>query len=115
MGQYFDTSSLNFNFIGKESLIEGKLTLSGVVRVAGKLEGEIHLLPDSLLIIEQSGEIKGRLFCHAIEIYGKFSGELHSQNNLTIYPTAFIIGKIQSQNMTIHPGASVEIEGHTTL
>jgi cytoskeletal protein CcmA (bactofilin family) len=115
MGQYFDTSSLNFNFIGRESTIEGKFSLSGIVRVAGKLEGEIHLLPDSLLIIEQSGEIKGKIFCHAIDIYGKFSGELHSQNNLTIYPTAIITGKVQSLNMTIHPGANVEMEGHTTL
>lgn len=115
MGQYFDTSSLNFNFIGRDSVIAGNLTLSGVVRLAGKLEGEIHLLPDSVLIIEQSGQVEGKLFCHTVEIYGKFSGELHSQSKLTIYPTAQVLGKVQSQNMTIFPGAMVEMEGHTTL
>jgi len=115
MGQYFDTSSLNFNFIGIDTILEGKITLAGVVRLAGKITGEVHLLPDSVLIIEQSGEIKGKLFCFDVEIYGKFEGDLQSHNKLTVYPTAHVLGKIQSQNMVIFPGASVEMEGHTTL
>lgn len=103
----------DFSYLSKGSKISGKLVFSGLTRISSQVEGEIQTLDDASLIIELDGKIKGDITCQNLEVYGQVDGTILSSGKVILYPSAFVKGQITTQSLVIHPGAQVEIRGHT--
>ena len=107
--------SQKFSLFGKGSKIKGTFYLKGVTRLSSNVEGEIIMEDDEDLSIEREGEVKGLIKCFNLNIYGKFEGEVEAKGKITIYPSATFAGKINAGSISIHPGARINMEGHTLL
>ena len=103
----------NFSYLGKGSKVKGEFYLRGVTHILSHLEGDIVMEDQSDVSIEHEGAVKGSIKCNNLEIYGKFEGDLNSVGKVVIYPTASVSGKVQAKSLTVHPGASLNIQGHT--
>jgi cytoskeletal protein CcmA (bactofilin family) len=102
-----------FTYIGKSTKLSGVFHFSGPTHFQGLITGEIHIDHSAKLILEIGSRTEGILYCNDLDIYGEFFGEIKSLGKVTIYPTAFLEGKILSQTLEILPGAIVNMNGHT--
>ena len=103
-----------FTLIGKHCRLNGVFHFSGLTHLEGKLEGEVHLTKDSCLTVESTSEVKGKIFCNDIKVYGSIEGEIKSSGLVEVFPTGKVKGLINSKNFIIHPGAIVNVDGHST-
>ena len=115
MTQVLEIQEQDYTFIGKGSNFSGILQFNGPTRLAGHIEGELTMRGDFSLVIEREGTFKGTLKCHRIEIYGSFQGSLQSLDAVIVYPSGKVTGDIIAENLVIHPGALINIEGKTAL
>ncbi|TDJ09582.1 MAG: polymer-forming cytoskeletal protein [Deltaproteobacteria bacterium] len=107
--------SQKFSLFGKGSKIKGTFHLRGLTRLSSIVEGEIIMEDDEDLSIEREGEVKGLIKCFNLNIYGQFDGEVEARGKVTIYPSASFSGKLNASSISIHPGAKINMEGHTLL
>jgi len=114
MHDYSNIQQSHFSYLAHEMKIIGRIILKGPCRLSAVIEGEIQSLDKGLIVIEMKGRVTGNIRCADIEIYGTVEGDIHSSGKVILYSTAKLIGKIQAQSMVIHPGANVEMTGHTT-
>ncbi len=103
-----------FTLIGKKTRLNGVFNFSGLTHIAGDIEGDIHIRDKSLLTIEETSTIQGKIHCKDLKVFGKIKGEIISSGKVEIFPSGKLSGLIKSQNLVIHPGAMVNIDGHTT-
>ena len=84
---------------------EGTLTFSGVVRINGKLKGDI--LTEDTLIIGDTAEIEGNIHAGAVIIGGRFRGDVVAKYRVEIQSTAIIQGRLSSPSLITHEGAQI--------
>jgi cytoskeletal protein CcmA (bactofilin family) len=106
-------NSQNFSFLGKGSSLMGKMNLYGPAHLYSSIEGEILMKDDSKLTIERDGKVKGKINCLNLDIHGAFEGVIEAKGKVTIYPSAEVSGQIVAKSFKIHPGSSINFEGHT--
>ena len=85
---------------------EGKLTFSGVVRVNGRLKGDIH--SESCLIVGETAEIDGILHVGSMIVGGKITGDIIAKERVEIQATGSIKGKLRTPILVMHEGAQIE-------
>lgn len=102
-----------FTYIGKTTSISGTFNFSGPTHLQGHLHGDIVVLNSAKLVLEIGSHTEGNLECADLDIYGDFTGEIHSSGKVTVYPTAVVEGKIVSHSLEILPGAVINMSGHT--
>lgn len=113
MIDYSSIQQTPFSFLSKGTAINGKISLDGPTRLSSHIDGEIHCKGQMQLVIEIEGRVKGTIQCHDLDVYGQVDGTIISNGKVTLYPTAKILGQIEARSLVIHPGASVEMTGHT--
>ena len=102
-----------FTYIGKNSKLTGNFYFHGTTHLKGQLSGEIKIEGPAKLVLEIDSITSGKLYCHDLDIYGEFTGEIFSSGLVTIYPTGFFEGKMLAKSIEILPGAVVNMNGHT--
>lgn len=105
--------SLNFTVLGQESQLEGDFKFRGDILLASELKGSLTMLDDGKVILERTSNFNGNIFCKDIEIFGNFQGTINSSGTLSIRSSASVSGKINAKSLSIYPGATLNIEGHT--
>lgn len=113
MNPYIDLKNQTFSYVGRGGKQVGEFTFLGNTHLNSIIQGKITVEGDSLLTIEKFAEINGEIECHNLELFGVFSGEIHSSGKVVIHPTATVSGKIFAKNFSIFPGAVVNIDGET--
>lgn len=113
MEDYIDIKTSEYTVIGKNSLIEGELHLSGTTYIAADIKGKIFMEEKSKLILQKAGTIRGDIVCQDIDLYGSFEGSINSNGIVTIFAPGNVTGEIIGKDLVIHPGAKVEIKGET--
>ena len=108
-----DIINQDFCFIGKKSKIIGDLVLNGPTHIGGEVEGNISIADDSKLIIEPTAVIQGTIKGSTVEIYGVVHGDISARENLKVFPSATINGKLTAKSLKVLPGAKLNIIGHT--
>jgi cytoskeletal protein CcmA (bactofilin family) len=100
--------ALNFNRLAFGSNIEGKIKAEGDFYVAGKIDGELEVTGNGILLIEPTGEIIGTIKAKDIQILGKVSGTIQSLGQVTIKASGHVTGTVQAKALNILPGAIIE-------
>lgn len=103
----------NYSVFGRNTSITGEFKFFGPTFIHGSLYGEILVQDASLFTIDIDASVKGNIKCHDVEIFGKFEGILNSTGKVTIHPPATVSGEINTQNLVVYPGATVNADGHT--
>ncbi len=109
--QKSDFKSMNFSLFGLKSELDGQFSFHGDVIIAGKLKGYLNILDDGHLTIERTAIVEANIHCHDLEIFGDFSGSIHSAGKVTIRSSANVSGTLKAKSMSIFPGANLNIEG----
>ncbi len=88
--------------IGAGYIFTGELTGSSIIRIEGKIIGNVHV--ESGVVLGENGEIEGDIHTKSAIIYGAVSGNVHA-DQLEIKKTGRIAGDITTNNLEIELGA----------
>ncbi len=92
------------NRIGKSTRIKGDIQSDADFRIDGTLEGNVKT--SGKVVIGKEGEINGKVECVNADIEGRFDGELHVKELLTLKSSAHIEGTVVVAKLAVEPGAT---------
>lgn len=102
---------LGFTVLGKDCEYEGDLRLRGDAIIDSKLVGSLTMLDESKLVIERDASIEGSIYCKDIEVFGNIEGSISASGSLTVRSSGRVSGKVTAANLSVYPGAVLNIEG----
>jgi len=100
-----DTTRID-TIIGKEATINGTIEAKGVLRVDGKVTGQLNTNGD--IIISESGQIEADIKCRSISIAGTLQGNVEASGILEIEPSGKLYGDISVAKLSIGDGATFQ-------
>jgi cytoskeletal protein CcmA (bactofilin family) len=93
-------------FLGEGTDFKGILTFEGVVRVDGKLEGEV--VTKDTLIVGESAVINAEISVHTIVISGTVRGNITATGKIEIQRPGKVFGNLKTPNLFIEEGVLFE-------
>ena len=94
----------DFCIVSSGSKLIGKAFFEGVTRVAGTLEGNI--IAEGLLLIEETGIVKGEIITEELICCGKIEGKIHAKKKAEFENNSYFTGDISCPTLIIQEGAS---------
>jgi cytoskeletal protein CcmA (bactofilin family) len=104
MARNNEVESPAINIIRKGTEIKGDVTCSGDIRIDGMLSGT--LVSQGKVVVGPSGLIDGNVTCKNADISGTIKAKLTVKELLQLKATANIVGDINTNRLSIEPGAS---------
>ena len=92
------------NIVRKGTEIKGDVTCSGDIRIDGTLNGTLN--SQGKVVVGPSGLIDGEVTCKNADVSGTIKAKLVIKELLQLKSSANIVGDINTQKLSIEPGAS---------
>ncbi|HPZ22963.1 MAG TPA: polymer-forming cytoskeletal protein [Bacillota bacterium] len=89
--------------IGKETVINGTVEAKGILRIEGKITGQLNTNSD--IIIAPTGFVEAEIHCRSISIAGTVQGNVNAKGILEIEPSGKLYGDITVAKLSIGDGA----------
>ena len=99
-----DNSNGSNNIIGEGSTLTGNFNSSGIIRLEGKVKGDIT--SSSKVACGETSIVDGNVTADNAEIAGKVTGKVNVNDLLILKSSAKIQGDISTNNLVIESGAS---------
>jgi len=93
-------------FIGRGSEFEGKLTFDGIVRIDGKIDGEIF--SKGTLIIGPDAEVSANIQVDTVFLSGLVRGDIQSGKKIVMKAPGRLYGNIQTPVLVVDEGVLFE-------
>ncbi|WP_456387315.1 bactofilin family protein [Desulfolithobacter sp.] len=94
------------SIIAKEMQITGEIRFKGKARIDGTVDGNIS---GEYLVLSETGRVNGDIVVDALVCHGTIEGNIQAKL-VTAHTTAIIRGRLESANLTVESGASLEGE-----
>lgn len=108
-----DFKKLHFSLLGKNSELEGDFKFSGDILINCHVKGNMTVTDGGKITLERNAVFEGNLFCHNVEVFGEIKGSVDASGTMVIRSSASVSGTIHAKNISIFPGAQINMEGHT--
>jgi cytoskeletal protein CcmA (bactofilin family) len=89
--------------VGRETEFKGVLTSSGIIRIDGRVEGEVIHKGD--IAIGETGTVNASIKARNVTIAGTVTGNVDAAGRLELLPTARLFGDITVSALVISEGA----------
>jgi len=93
-------------FLGKDTEFEGKFSFTGMVRVDGRLSGEIF--SNGTLLVGEGAIIKAQIHVGDVIINGEVQGNIFAEGRIEINATGRLFGNIETPRLIIEDGVIFE-------
>lgn len=90
------------SFIGINSEFKGDITVSGTLRIDGKLTGNITA---GWIVVGEQAFVKGDLCASGIVVGGRIEGTLKADDLVELKPSAHLYGDIYSKKLVVAEGS----------
>jgi cytoskeletal protein CcmA (bactofilin family) len=91
--------------IGQTIVLKGKLSASEDIRIAGRVEGEVHLR-EHVLTIQPTANLTAGVMAKSVIVEGAIRGDIVAGQNVALQNTASVTGKIAAPRIVIVDGAA---------
>ncbi len=98
-------------FLGKGTEFKGTLLFDGVVKLDGKIEGEI--ISEGYLVVGREAEIKAEVKVGSIQVAGKVIGNITASGKVEILSSGRVVGDITTPKLAVEEGA--HFTGHCQM
>lgn len=93
------------SIIAKDLTIAGDLHAAGVIRVEGRVIGNVH--SGDQVLLTDGGIIEGDVVCREAVIGGRVHGSINGEERIELQATAMIHGDIVTRRLLIQEGSTV--------
>jgi cytoskeletal protein CcmA (bactofilin family) len=88
--------------IGSDTQFVGSITSTGVVRIDGRLEGDVQ--SESDVVVGERGHLKAKVVARNMSVAGEVHGDLHLRGRLEILASGKVFGEIRVSALAIEDG-----------
>jgi cytoskeletal protein CcmA (bactofilin family) len=99
------TDQIPFSIIAGDMAVIGDLETEGVVRIEGRVKGNVKV--GSQILVAQGATIEGDLRTQEAVIAGTVTGAIHASDRVELQATAVVAGDIHTARIAIVEGAKV--------
>ena len=99
------TDQIPFSIIASDMAVIGDLETEGVVRIEGRVKGNVKV--GSQILVSQGATIEGDLHTQEAVIAGTVTGAIHASDRVELQATAVVAGDIYTGRIAIVEGAKV--------
>jgi len=92
------------NLIASESNIEGTLKLSQDTRIHGQIVGTLRATAPCVIIIAESGHVRGNAYVDRLIIDGWVEGDIVANHEVIVSQTGRLIGKVKTPSFRLEFG-----------
>jgi len=96
---------VGLSIVAKDLTIAGDLHASGVIRIEGRVIGNVHAA-DQVLLCE-GGIVEGDVVCREAVIGGRVHGSIQGEERVELQATAVVHGDIVTRRLMIQEGSAV--------
>lgn len=100
--------------IGQTVSLKGTLSASEDIRIAGRVEGQIHL-HEHVLTVQPTGELMAGVLARSVIVEGAVRGDITAGQNIALQNTSSVTGKIAAPRIAISEGADFNGRVETSL
>jgi cytoskeletal protein CcmA (bactofilin family) len=93
-------------WIGASILIEGNVTSSESMTVAGRVEGDITVR-EHALVIAAGGTVRGNIVARDVVVHGEALGSITASARVEVAATGSVHGDISAPRMVLAEGATL--------
>lgn len=93
-------------WIGASIVIKGDVTSSENMTVAGRVEGDITV-SEQALVVAAGGTVRGNIIARAVVVHGEVLGTITAGARVEVAATGFVHGDIIAPRMMLADGATV--------
>ena len=90
-------------YLGEDTVFSGTLSFNGVVRIDGKMEGEVNT--DDTLIVGENGVIEADINAGTVICRGKIKGTIQASKRIEIHANSEVVGNISTPALLVENGA----------
>ena len=91
--------------IASDLTIEGKISGTGHVRIAGKFKGDVNVEGD--LTIDAGARLNGGVRAKRVTVAGELEGNIESADRVELQPSAVLIGDVKAGTLTVAAGSRI--------
>ena len=103
MAKSYEPETKSHNLIGPGTKIIGNIETTESIRIDGEIEGNIA--SKGRVVVGAKGKVTGEINCLNAEIEGVLQGKAEVKELLSLKATSKLYGDIQTNKLTIEPGA----------
>lgn len=92
----------SFTFLGKGSQFKGIVTFEGMIRIDGRLEGEIHT--KGTLVVGEHAVIEGDVSADVVISGGRVTGNIIAKEKVQLLSTGIVLGTIKTPLLSVEEG-----------
>ncbi len=93
-------------YLGQDTVFSGVLSFNGVVRIDGKMDGEVHT--DDTLIIGETGILEADITAGTVICRGKIKGTIKASKRIEIHTDSEVVGNIAAPSLLVEDGATFD-------
>ena len=90
-------------YLGEDTVFSGKLSFNGVVRIDGKMDGEVST--DDTLIVGENGVLEADIIAGTVICRGKIKGTIKASKRIEIHTNSEVVGNISAPALLVENGA----------
>ena len=90
-------------YLGEDTVFSGTLSFNGVVRIDGKMDGEVNT--DDTLIVGENGVIEADINAGTVICRGKIKGTIKASKRIEIHTNSEVVGNISAPALLVENGA----------
>jgi cytoskeletal protein CcmA (bactofilin family) len=94
-------------YIGKSIVIQGEVSGSENIYVAGEVQGSLELLKGSLTVGPEA-HIRANIQAPSIVVHGRVEGNLYGIERVDLKRSAVLVGDVHTSSIVIEEGASLK-------
>jgi cytoskeletal protein CcmA (bactofilin family) len=96
------------SIIAAEITIEGKISGSGDVRIAGRFKGDVQV--DGNFRIDAGARLEGQVRAGVVVVGGELQGNIEAAKQVDVLSTGVIVGDVKAASITVAAGS--RMRGH---
>lgn len=90
-------------YLGEDTVFSGTLSFNGVVRIDGKMDGEVNT--DDTLIVGENGVLEADITAGTVICRGKIKGTIQASKRIEIHTNSEVVGNISAPALLVENGA----------
>ena len=90
-------------YLGEDTVFSGTLSFNGVVRIDGKMDGEVNT--DDTLIVGENGILEADITAGTVICRGKIKGTIKASKRIEIHANSEVVGNIAAPALLVENGA----------
>ncbi len=90
-------------YLGEDTVFSGALSFNGVVRIDGKMDGEVNT--DDTLIVGENGVLEADITAGTVICRGKIKGTIQASKRIEIHANSEVVGNIAAPALLVENGA----------